>query len=306
MNNTTKILGFTAGVALLFGAAFAVGNLVGPFKEDSHSDDGHGDSRESAKTETPGGLQISQDGYTLQLQHSPTQPAVSDDLRFAVLGPDNKPVTEFRNNHEKRLHLIVVRRDTSDFQHVHPTMTDDGTWSVPFATAAAGQYRMFADFQPADRDEGLTLGTDFAVAGTYTPIALPESSDTDDIDGFQVAISGTLASGQTSKITLEITQAGKPVTNLQPYLGAYGHLVALRAGDLAYLHVHPAGEPADGKTKPGPTIEFFAEVPSVGEYRLFLDFQHGDTVRTAEFTMTATTANDTAAADESGDHDSHG
>jgi copper chaperone CopZ len=74
------------------------------------------------------------------------------------------------------------------------------------------------------------------------------------------------------------------VTDLEPYLAAYGHLVALRAGDLAYLHVHPAGEPGDGKTPAGPDITFYATAPSTGDYRLFLDFQHDGVVRTAEFT----------------------
>jgi hypothetical protein len=78
-----------------------------------------------------------------------------------------------------------------------------------------------------------------------------------------------------------------PVTDLQPYLAAYGHLVVLRQGDLAYLHVHPDGEPGDGRTKAGPNIVFYAEVPSAGTYRLYLDFKHGDVVRTAEFTVVA-------------------
>ena len=82
-----------------------------------------------------------------------------------------------------------------------------------------------------------------------------------------------------------MSQDGKPVTDLQPYLGAYGHLVALRAGDLAYLHVHPDGTPGDGKTKPGPEVVFYAAVPSDGTYHLYLDFKHDGVVRTAAFTV---------------------
>jgi hypothetical protein len=65
-------------------------------------------------------------------------------------------------------------------------------------------------------------------------------------------------------------------------------LVVLRVGDLAYIHVHPNGEPGDGVTAPGPDITFHTAVPGPGIYRLFLDFKHGDTVRTAAFTLTAT------------------
>ena len=78
---------------------------------------------------------------------------------------------------------------------------------------------------------------------------------------------------------------GEPVTDLQPYLAAYGHLVILRAGDLAYVHVHPNGEPGDGVTAPGPDVTFHTAVPGLGTYRLFLDFKHGDLVRTAAFTL---------------------
>ncbi|GGJ27025.1 hypothetical protein GCM10010121_042800 [Streptomyces brasiliensis] len=73
--------------------------------------------------------------------------------------------------------------------------------------------------------------------------------------------------------------------NLEPYLQAYGHLVALRSGDLAYLHVHPNGEPGDGTTHPGPDVSFTATAPSAGTYRLFLGFRHDGRVRTAAFTV---------------------
>jgi hypothetical protein len=82
----------------------------------------------------------------------------------------------------------------------------------------------------------------------------------------------------------------QPVGDLQPYLGAYGHLVAFHATDLRYLRVHPQGGPGDGITTPGPRIFFAVEVPTAGRYRLFLDLQHDGTVRTADFTVDATGA----------------
>ncbi|MFG1711360.1 hypothetical protein ACFLIM_50260, partial [Nonomuraea sp. M3C6] len=100
-------------------------------------------------------------------------------------------------------------------------------------------------------------------------------------------LDGDLTPGQASKLTLKVSKDGEPVTDLQPYLGAYGHLVVLRVRDLAYLHVHPDGAPGDGKTQAGPEIVFYAEVPSGGDYRLFLDFQHEGEVRTADFTLGA-------------------
>jgi len=118
---------------------------------------------------------------------------------------------------------------------------------------------------------------DLASATAAAETAAAESSRLD----------GELVAGTRSELTLTVRQDGQPVQDLQPYLGAFGHLVALRDGDLAYLHVHPAGEPGDGTTEPGPDVTFYATAPSAGDYRLFLDFQHDGVVRTAEFTARA-------------------
>jgi hypothetical protein len=179
----------------------------------------------------------------------------------------------------------------------------DGTWSIPLAVAAPGQYRVFADFQPAARTDGLTLGADVPAAGDYQPRPLPPAERTTVVDGYTVTLAGDLLPGGSSRLTLSVSKDGTPVTDLQPYLGAYGHLVALRDGDLAYLHVHPDGAPDDGRTTAGPQVTFFAEVPSEGAYRLYLDFQHAGKVRTAEFTATAGTPAAAPAPSASGGHD---
>jgi hypothetical protein len=152
---------------------------------------------------------------------------------------------------------------------------------------AAGQYRVFADFQPTGRAQGLTLGADVPAPGNYQPRALPAAARTVTVDGYTVTLDGDLVPGASSKLILSVVKQGVPVTDLQPYLGAYGHLVALRNGDLAYLHVHPDGAPGDGRTTAGPQVTFYAEVPSDGSYRLYLDFQHAGKVRTAAFTAVA-------------------
>jgi hypothetical protein len=152
--------------------------------------------------------------------------------------------------------------------------------------AGAGQYRVLADFVPAGRAEGLTLGVDLDVPGDYSPAPLPVAERTVDVDGgYTVTLEGDLRAGSASGLGLRIAKDGVPVTDLEPYLGAYGHLVALRRGDLAYLHVHP--ETGAGGAGAGPLVRFTAEVPSPGQYRLYLDFQHGGTVHTAEFTAEA-------------------
>lgn len=307
MSTAGKLAAFAVALVLVAGGGWAIGSAAGPFAEPAeaehaeeagnadagghsgadadteagHGDGGHGEGE--AATE-PAGLASTQDGYTF-LATGPTvfQPGVRTPFSFQITGPGGAPVTEFDIEHDKRMHLILVRRDTAGFQHVHPELSEDGTWTVPLTLTLPGSYRAFADFAPTG-GEALTLGLDLAVPGDFRPVDPPPSREAT-VDGYQVRLDGALVPGEVTTVTLTVHKDGKPVTDLQPYLGVYGHLVALRTGDLGYLHVHPVGTPGDGATPPGPSIEFGVEVPTAGDYRLFLDFRHDDTVRTAEFTV---------------------
>ncbi|MFF6982715.1 hypothetical protein ACFZAV_34750 [Streptomyces sp. NPDC008343] len=299
MHAGLRITAFAAALAATFGTAYGVGKGFDPVVEDpaparheSHSEapsapqgGGHGGGHE---TKPAGGLQISEGGYTLDLRTPGVTAGQRSDLSFVIRDDDGRAVTAYRREHEKELHLIVASRDLGTYRHLHPTRAADGTWSIPVELPRAGGYRVFADFTPAKKDaENLTLGADLAAAGSYEPQPLPAPNTTAKIHGYEVRLDGALRPGKESELKLKVSRGGHPVTNLQPYLGAYGHLVALRSGDLAYLHVHPNGEPGDGRTKPGPAISFTATAPSSGAYRLFLDFKHEGEVHTAEFTVRA-------------------
>ncbi|MGQ0482757.1 MAG: hypothetical protein ACT4O0_17245 [Pseudonocardia sp.] len=308
MNTAAKLSVYGVALALTVGAGYAIGTTVGPFSAvpaaSGHGNmpgagsAGHGDTHsgavpeaeaelaeraDSARSDQPDGLASSRGGYTLTPTASTHAPGTTDAFSYRIIGPDGNAVTSFDVEHDKRMHLIVVRRDTTGFQHIHPEMAPDGTWSVPLTLTAAGSYRAFADFTPTG-GQPLTLGTDLFVAGAFEPVGHP-ASRTATVDGYTVDLAGDLVPGTGSPVTATVRRDGEPVTDLQPYLAAYGHLVALRAGDLAYLHVHPEGSPNDGRTPAGPGIQFIAEVPTAGDYRLFLDFQHNGVVRTAEFTV---------------------
>ncbi len=180
------------------------------------------------------------------------------------------------------MHVIVVRRDLSGYQHLHPTMAVDGTWSVPLTLPSPGVWRAYADFTAvADdgRQTATTLGVDLVAPGDYTPRDLPGPATTTRVDEFTVEYRGAPQPGLTVPVDFRITGADGVGPTLERYLGAYGHLVALRQGDLGYLHVHPEAELVDG------AIRFWLTTPAPGRYRLYLDFATGGAVRTAEFTV---------------------
>ncbi|MFB6847053.1 hypothetical protein ACFCXS_19635 [Streptomyces sp. NPDC056373] len=298
MNTGLRITTFAAALAATFGAAYGAGQGIGPVVADSSPKHGDEHTRPTPEqgegghaghgTPPAGGLQISEGGYTLDLASPRVSAGRPADLRFTVRDTDGRALTAYQREHDKELHLIVASRDLVTYRHLHPTRAADGTWSTPVDLPRAGGYRVFADFTPAGKDtRNLTLGADLAASGPYRARPLPPANTTDQVGGYEVKLSGTPHPGRASELTLRVSRDGRPVTDLQPYLGAYGHLVALRSGDLAYLHVHPNGEPGDGTTGPGPDISFTATAPSSGSYRLFLDFKHEGKVHTAAFTVRA-------------------
>ena len=285
MDTAGRLAAYGAALVLVAGGAWAVGAAVGPLADEPAAsaeghggDGGHGTGEAQAEqAKGPAGLASSLGGYTF----TPTSTTLDGGpFAFTITGPDGHAVTGFDVAHDKRMHLIVVRRDLVEYQHLHPEMAADGTWTVPLEVDRPGAYRAFADFDPAGGDP-VTLGVDLFADGDFQRVAHADST-VDTVDGYEVRLDGEL-----SAVTATVTKDGVEVTDLEPYLGAYGHLVALRQGDLAYLHVHPDGTPGDGRTAPGPRVGFGVEVPSAGTYRLFLDFKHDGVVRTAEFTVTA-------------------
>ena len=301
MNTAARLGLYGAGLAAVFVGAFAAAGAVVPqstvdrwtleaegHERGSEDSGGHGDAHAPAAVSEVRGVSSAQDGYLLTPVAVPHEVDETGPLSFQILDDHGDAVTRFATEHDKELHLIVVRTDGTWFRHVHPTMAADGTWSLPWEWAAAGTYRVYADFVPADEAEGhpVTLTRTVDVAGELTPV-VPAIADTATVDGFTVDLTGELSVGTASQLTLSVSKDGEPVTTLQPYLGAFGHLVALREGDLAFLHVHPEGdEPAAGETS-GLEISFMAEAPTPGRYLLYLDFQVDGQVHSAPFVVDA-------------------
>ncbi len=236
------------------------------------SHDGHADG-------TPSGLSISEGGYALALGERTPPLGQRAPFRFQILNERGEAQRSFDRQHDREMHLIVVARDLSGFQHLHPDRHADGTWEVQLELQAAGVYRAFADFSVGGNP--LTLGADLFVSGEFRPRPLPEPSPRSRTDGGYAVVlrdpGGAVEA--SSALEFEVHRGDDLVRDLEPYLGARGHLVALREGDLAFLHVHPRDAAVEGDA-----ITFDAHFPSAGRYRLFLQFQHEGQVRTAAFT----------------------
>jgi hypothetical protein len=263
---------FALALVLLGGAAASVGYAT------------RGDAAPSARSMEPmghaggeaNGLASSAGGYSLVPERASLAPGAAS-FRFRILDDRGRPASAFDLEGGVRLHLIVVRRDFAGYQHVHPRLEADGSWSADLQFAEPGLYRAFADFEVDG--EKTVLGHDLTVRGSFAPRALAAPSLRATSDGYAVTLACTsLHAGETAPISLTVTRAGAPVP-LERYVGARGHLVALHDGDLAYTHVHPL----EGGNRGEATFE--SELAEAGSYRLFFQFKTAGRVHTASFTV---------------------
>jgi hypothetical protein len=288
MNAVVRLGIYAVGLLAVFGVAAGVGAAAGPIDVGgSDHDNDHG----AASTSLPAiGARIVSDVSSAPAG-APFQ------YTFTVEGASG-PVVDFELLHERRLHLILVSDDLVDFWHLHPEMSADGTWHVEMPALEPRVYVVYADFQPTGGAK-TTLQQRIAVTGgepgAGAPRELPVPAARDEVDGFEVTLSGTAAVGE-STLQFDVTRNGEVVTT-EPYLGAAGHLVAIRASDLDYLHVHPLDEGS-------PSVRFAADLATAGTYRLFLDFSVDGTVHTASFTLEV--AAGTMPPMEPGEHEGHG
>lgn len=287
-----KLAIYTTILAASFAAAAGLAAAVGPIDTSSGSHNDHGGAVDhnaaGARPHVPG-ISIDADGFRIVPTETSLTADVATTYSFRIVDSDGNTVTDFDVTHERRLHLIVVSRNFVDYHHLHPAQDKDGVWTADVPALPAGSYRVFADTRPTGA-EGITLGTDLAVgdgvADTDATTAPSAGDTTFTVDGYEIKMTGAPVVGE-SRLTFSVVRSGEPIVP-DPYLGASGHLVALRAGDLAFLHVHPLGD----ATPKQPAIRFAAQFPTPGTYHLFLDISIDGTVRTAAFTVEVAETND--------------
>ncbi|MBV9195829.1 MAG: hypothetical protein JO168_16950 [Solirubrobacterales bacterium] len=292
----SRLAAFSAGLALAAGSAAAIGAATAttpPFQDclkvaaanagfgtQAMADASHGAPPMIEPVPGSDGLRSQLAGLRLAPLSRTLTAGASTTWRFRIIGCDGNPVRHFDRDNTKLLHLIVVRTDLTGYQHLHPTLGADGTFTIELRTALPGSYRAIAEFVIDGRK--YVLGTNLTTPGTVRNIPLPAPALEKSVDGYDVELQrpAQMTAGQESQLTSRITRHGQPINDLEAYLGSYGHLVALHAPEAAYSHVHPiSADPGSG------AITFNTELSERGTYRLFLQFQTHGRVHTVAFTQ---------------------
>ena len=240
------------------------------------------------------GLSDSHDGYTLRPVAVPTGRGTAAPLSFRVVGPDGRPAAGYAPLQEKPLHLYVVREDLQYYQHLHPELDGD-TWTTTVKVPDGGVYLTYAEFLPRDRaaiGHPTVLGTRFVIPGDTRVVPVPAPVAQARAGGFTVRrVDGAapVPADQPAALRFQVLDSrGRPVSDLEPYLGAHAHMSAFDVYTQALTHLHPLvsasgpGPPTDG------SLTFHARFANPGEQRLFLQFQADGVVRQTAFTVAVT------------------
>jgi len=244
------------------------------------------------------------------------KPGVKTTLRFSIFHPGTgETIKKFEVVHERQYHLFVISQDMEYFQHIHPVEGPDGAWSIDVTLPKAGYYKVLSDFLPAGGASQF-LARPLVTAGYAGDLAagsahlVPDTLMTKTVDDITATLSldpTTFVEGLYGHLNFHLTDTGtgRPVTDLQTYLGAFGHTLIMSEDMADYVHSHPldilAMPDDDGgppqflippgadleKLRGGPDVTFEGLMPKPGRYRAWTQFRRHDKVYTFAFTFDA-------------------
>ena len=255
--------------------------------------------------------------YRLDFQTVPpvVRPGQKATLRFSIFHPGTgEPIKKFEVVHERQYHLFVISQDMEYFQHIHPAQHEDGSWSIDVTLPKAGYYKILSDFLPGGGAVQF-LARPLVTAGYAGDLAadsarlVPDTVLTKAVDDVTASLSydpATFIAGLYGHLNFHLTDTatGRPITDLQTYLGAFGHTLVMSEDMVDYVHSHPldiVAMPDDGgppeflippgadleKLRGGPNVTFDGLVPKAGRYRAWTQFRRNDKVYTFAFTFEA-------------------
>jgi hypothetical protein len=219
-----------------------------------------------------------------KLSSDKTMPNQDTTITIKIQDKDGKPIDKFDTVHEKQMHFIIVSKDLSFFNHIHPDYKGNGEFTVTTQFPTAGEYKVIADITPTGMG-AMNKSQWVTVQGNApAPKAIePDATLTKVVDGKEVTLSiDHLMANMELNLNFNIkdSQTKQPVTDLQPYLGAVGHVVILTQDAENYLHVHPTDEKASG-----PDAKFMTTFPHIGVYKIWGQFQQNGKVFTVPFVV---------------------
>jgi Cu+-exporting ATPase len=293
--------GFLIAIALL---ALAIG--IGSFRLSAASMGGHAGATADEHSTLAGMVAVPPEtaGVRIAWSSEPANPAPGQPvtLRYRISdATSGQPITALPLDHERPMHLILTSMDLTQFQHIHPALAADGSYTATTTLPQTGTYSLANEFQHGGQtvldQEQLTVGTASIPGAPPTPDLTPQT-----VGGVTVALAKPqiIKAGATVPLNVLVTQDGQAVSDLQPYLGAAAHIAIVRSGGGDFQHTHAEGsdthshdgataDHADGAvTGPfGPALAFNVTFPLAGTYKIWVQINRGGEVITTAFVVQA-------------------
>ncbi|MBM3819767.1 MAG: hypothetical protein FJW14_12245 [Acidimicrobiia bacterium] len=238
--------------------------------------------------------------YVLEMATSPVavRAGVPARMTFTVRQPGTADlVKSFEVVHDRRYHLFVISQDMSEFQHIHPEVQADGAWAIDVTLPKPGYYWMVSDFVPTGGSPQfiarplITAGFEGDIATGAARLS-PDTLLMKTLDGITATVTlepATLLAGQYGHLMFRLTEegTGQPITDLQPYLGAFGHTLIMSEDLRDAVHSHPSPGPDSdvSRGRGGPAVTFEGYLPRPGVYRAWTQFLRNDRLTTFSFTF---------------------
>ncbi|WP_261305483.1 hypothetical protein [Paenibacillus andongensis] len=238
----------------------------------------------SGMAEEAGSTQAGNVQAKFKLPNDKTMPNQDTTITIKIQDKDGKSIAKFDTVHEKQMHFIIVSKDLSFFNHIHPDYKGNGEFTVTTQFPTAGEFKVIADITPTgmgamSKSQWITVQGELPSQKSIEP----DATLTKVVDGKEVTLSiDHLMAGMELNLNFNIKDAKskQPVKDLQPYLGAVGHVVILTQDAENYLHVHPTDEKASG-----PDAKFMTTFPHSGVYKIWGQFQQNGKVFTVPFVV---------------------
>lgn len=234
--------------------------------------------------------------YAIEVVTSPVQFGAGETVQLRIVIKDKQtqqPWGQYSVVNEKLLHLIAISEDMQQYEHLHPEYVGNGEFSVEYTPPIESTYYLYAEFAPNATTEALArsvIATKAAPA-VGTVAKLTEQARVQQSGQYIVDLDADqkLYANKTYKLSFQVRDSvsGTAVTSFEPYLGVMGHLAIVHEDKETYLHVHPtsAFSRSDSDSATGRSIDFSAQFPKPGMYRMYLQFQREGRLQTAAYTV---------------------
>jgi len=214
--------------------------------------------------------------YPVRFTFTPATIPARRPLKIRIEAPG---VAAFEVMHEKLLHLFIVSGNLRYFSHEHPVWDGKG-FSHETMLPEEGVYKVIADFYP--RGGTPQLGEQIiSTAGWRGSLenglaTLPPNLGVQRAGNIAVSLKmDRPVPGRKALLFFQV----EPAAGLEPYLGAWAHMLIVSEDLTDTMHEHPSI--ADG----GPNVQFDIFFPRATRYRVWVQFQRLGVVSTVGFTV---------------------